>query len=238
MAAGAAQAGMTAPRPARGEGLRAASASASREKAFAAARRHSVRVRRLRGAILVGAVGGVAALVAIAIFDPFGPKTASLSFAALNIEGAKIAMDKPRLSGFRSDGHAYALTAAKALQDAKRPTIVELQSVDGEIAMAGDESLRMTADAGVYDSVRERMELTRNVRIANARYDVRMSSASVDFKTGLYHSDQPVEIRIGGDTRIVADRATAINSGEEMVFEGHVRTTIAPPAAQPKGSAP
>jgi lipopolysaccharide export system protein LptC len=195
---------------------------------FAAAERHSARVRLARGAILVGALGGVAMLAAIAIFDPFGPRTASFTFGALGVEGTKITMDKPRLTGFRNDGKPYSLTAEKAMQEAKHPESVELRGVEGEIGMTDNEPMRLRADAGVFDTVGERMDLTHNVRIGNARYDARLSSASVDFKTGLYRSDQPVEVKIGADTTILADKATAINSGEQLVFEGRVRTTIRP----------
>jgi lipopolysaccharide export system protein LptC len=135
-------------------------------------------------------------------------------------------MDKPKLTGFRNDGKPYSLTAEKAMQDAKRPETVELSGVEGEIGMADNEPMRLRADSGVFDTVGERMDLTHNVRIGNARYDARLSSARVDFKTGLYRSDQPVEVKIGADTRILADRAMAINSGEQLVFEGRVRTTI------------
>jgi len=205
-----------------------ASPPANRERAFAAALRHSARVRVLCRAILLGAAGGVAILAAIAIFDPFGPKTASFTFGSLGVEGAKIVMDKPKLTGFRGDGRPYALNAQKAVQDAKRPEIIELSGVDGEIGMADGEPMRLRADAGVYDTVGERMDLTRNVRIGNARYDVSLSSASVDFKTGLYRSNEPVEVRIGADTTILADKATAVNSGEQLIFEGRVRTSIRP----------
>ena len=201
---------------------------AGRTRLFAAAERHSNRVRLLRAAILVAALGGVAMLMGIAIFDPFGPKTATFTFGSLGVDGTKITMDKPRLTGFRSDGKPYSLTAQKAVQDAKRPEIVELSGVEGEIGMADDQPMRLRANSGVYDTVGERMNLTHNVRISNARYDVRLSSANVEFKTGLYRSDEPVEVRIGEDTTILADKATAINSGEQLIFEGRMRTKIRP----------
>ena len=50
-------------------------------------------------------------------------------------------MERPKLAGFRNDGQPY-LTAERALQESKQPTIVELQKVDGEIGMAGGEGQR------------------------------------------------------------------------------------------------
>jgi lipopolysaccharide export system protein LptC len=199
-----------------------------RERAFLTARRRSARVRFLRKAILIGATGTVAAMVAIAIFNPFSTKFGSLSFSALSVDGTKIAMARPRLAGFRADGQPYSLTAERALQDIKRPTIVELEKVNGEIGMAGGEATRISADAGVYDSVSQNMQLSKNIRIGNDRFEVRLKTADIDFKSGVYQSDEPVEVHVGEGTTIFGDRASAKNNGAELVFEGHVRTRIVP----------
>ena len=214
-----------------------------REQLFAAARRRSSRVRFLRKSILAGVIGSVAAMVAIAVFDPFGPKVRSLSFSSVSVEGTKVAMAKPRLAGFRADGQPYVLTAERALQDVKHPTVAELQNIVGDLGMAGGDATRLTADAGVYDTVAERMKLTGNVKIDSSRFEVRLRSVDIDFKTGLYHSDEPVELHLGEDTTVLADRATAQNNGRELVFEGRVRTTVtpkedAPVGAQTKGANP
>ena len=132
-----------------------------------------------------------------------------MGFATLSVDGTKIVMDRPKLAGFRSDGQPYLLTAERALQDIKHPTIVELQKVDGEIGMAGGEATHLTADAGVYDSVSERMELSKNVRIKNGRFTVLLRSAKFDFKSGVYGSDDPVEVQAGDGTTVFADRAAA-----------------------------
>jgi lipopolysaccharide export system protein LptC len=203
-----------------------------REHAFAKAKRHSTRVRLLRLAILIGGLGTVAAMLVAAFFNPFATKLGALNFAALSLEGTKIVMDRPKLAGFRSDGQPYLLTAERALQDVKHPTIVELQSVDGEIGMAGGEATHLSADAGVYDTVGEHMELSKNVRIKNGRFIVLLRSAKFDFKSGVYGSDDPVEVRAGDGTTIFADRAATLNHGQELTFQGHVRTNIVPQVGQ------
>jgi lipopolysaccharide export system protein LptC len=207
-----------------------------REQAFAKARRRSAWVRFLRVAISIGGPGAVAAMVGIAVFNPFSTRLGSLGFSALSVEGTKVIMDRPKLAGFRNDGHPYLLTAERALQDIKQPTLVELQKVDGEIGMAAGEATHLTADAGVYDSAGEHMELSKNVRIKNGRFDVSLQSANFDFKSGTYGSDEPVEVHVGDGTTIFADRAAARNNGQELTFEGHVKTRIVsqadiPPAA-------
>ena len=98
-----------------------------REQAFAKAKRRSGRVKLLRRAILIGGLGAVAAMLVIAFFNPFATKLGSLGFTALSVEGTKIVMDRPKLAGFRSDGQAYLLTAERALQDIKQPTMAQLR---------------------------------------------------------------------------------------------------------------
>jgi lipopolysaccharide export system protein LptC len=203
-----------------------------REQAFAKAKRRSARVRLFRLVILIGGLGAVAAGLAIAFFNPFATKLGSLSFGTLSVEGTKIVMDRPKLAGFRSDGQPYVLTAERALQDVKQPTMVQLRKVDGEMGMAGGEATHLSADAGIYDSVAEHMELSGNVRIKNTRFTVLLRSARFDFKSGVYGSDDTVEIRAGDGTTIFADRAVAVNHGQELTFEGHVRTRIVPQTNQ------
>ena len=207
-----------------------------REHAFAKAKRHSGRVRLLRLAILIGGLGAVAATLVVAFFNPFATKLGSLSFDALSVEGTKIVMDRPKLAGFRSDGQAYLLTAERALQDIKQPTIVQLRKVGGEIGTAGGEATHLSADAGVYDNLAERMELSGNVRIKNGRFTVLLRSAKFDFKSGVYGSDEPVEVRGDDGTTMFADRASALNHGQELTFEGHVRTNIVPQTDQEPAS--
>ena len=204
-----------------------------REQAFAEASRRSARVRLLRKAILTGVLGTVAAMIGIAIFNPFSAKFGSLSFSALSVDGTKITMARPKLAGYRGDGQPYSVAAERALQDIKHPTVVELQKLTGDIGMSGGETTHISADSGVYDSVAEEMRLSDNIRIGNARFEVRLRTADIDFKTGLYRSDEPVEVHVGEDTTILGDRAAARSNGQEMTFEGHVRTRIIPRADAP-----
>jgi lipopolysaccharide export system protein LptC len=207
-----------------------------REHAFAKAKRRSGRVRLLRLAILIGGLGTIAATLVVAFFNPFATKLGALRFNTLSVEGTKIVMDRPKLAGFRSDGQAYLLTAERALQDIKQPTIAQLRKVEGEIGTAGGEATHLSADAGVYDNLAEHMELSGNVRIKNGRFIVLLRSARFDFKSGAYGSDERVEVQGGDGTTIFADRGSALNHGQELTFEGHVRTNIVPQASQEPAS--
>jgi hypothetical protein len=76
------------------------------------------------------------------------------------------------------------------------------------------------------------MELSKNVIIKNGRFTVLLRTARFDFKSGVYGSNDPVEIRASDGTTIFADRAAARNHGQELTFEGHVRTNIVPQNGQ------
>jgi lipopolysaccharide export system protein LptC len=203
-----------------------------REQAFAKARRRSALVRRLRSAILIGGFGTVAVMFVFAFFSPFSTKLGSLVFSTLSVDGTKIVMDRPKLAGFRNDGQAYSLTAKRALQDIKHPAIIELETVQAEIGATNGEPTHVTADSGVYDSVGENMELSDNVRITNGGTNVLLRSAKFDFKSGAYRSDEPIEVHVSDGTTIVADRAFGANHGQELTFDGHVKTRIVPQAGQ------
>ena len=77
---------------------------------------------------LIGGLVAVAAIFVVGFFNPFATKLGSLGFANLSVDGTKIVMDRPKLAGFRSDKQPYLLTAERALQDIKHPTVVELRS--------------------------------------------------------------------------------------------------------------
>jgi len=185
-------------------------------------------VRQLRVAIPLGLTLIAATLTVVALFDPFRVKGVELSIGEFAVDGAQIAMDRPKLTGFRRDGRAYVVNAAKAIQDLRKPTLVEL---------------RVTADIGFYDSAREALNLTQNVRLRSPSYVVSLKNAKIDFKTGLYDTEDPVTVRTSNGATIAADSAIARDGGQELTFSGHVRSEFppeseSPPGAEAKGSTP
>jgi len=213
-------------------------------RAFAAAQRHSRLVRFVRVAAPIGVVVGAAALIVGALFHPFHAKTAKLSIGEISVDGAKITMGRPKLTGFRRDGRAYVVNAAKAIQDVTRPTLVELRGVDGDLGMGDDGLLHIAAAVGFYDTASQSLDLSQDVRIHNSSYDVNLSSATIDFKAGVYRSSEPVTLVTTGGATISADSASARDNGDELTFSGHVRSTFSSAAradgapAEMKGTNP
>src|SRR4051812_21640992 len=76
----------------------------ARARAFAAARRHSRLVRALRRTLEIGIFLGIVAVVVMAALRNFGGVLRGVGFEGVGIEGGRITMDKPRLSGSRPNG--------------------------------------------------------------------------------------------------------------------------------------
>ncbi len=213
-------------------------------RAFAAARRHSRLVRALRAALLLGAVGAVVTLTAMGLYRTFGSPLGRLSVGGVSIDGTKIVMDRPRLTGARPDGGGYVITAVKAIQDVTHPTQVELVDIDGNIDTADRDPLHLTAASGHYDTEREGLDLSGAVHLHNNQYTVELHSAHIDFKTSAYKTQEPVTVVINTGSSIVADTASALDGGKEIAFEGHVKSVIrsndaeSPPAQVVKGAEP
>jgi lipopolysaccharide export system protein LptC len=206
---------------------------ARRQRAFVAAARHSRLVRILRFATPTAALLAIAAMILFAVFNPFRRQVGDLSVGELSVDGTKIVMNHPRLTGVRRDGRSYVVNADKAIQDVLHPTTVELKGIDGDVAMADDGRLKMTAASGVYDSTLQSLKLTKDVHLHSPNYDVTLMSADIDFKAGNYRSDQPVTIVTDSGATIHADSAEARDNGGELTFTGHVHSTFAGDAGAP-----
>jgi lipopolysaccharide export system protein LptC len=200
-----------------------------RAKAFAAAARHSARVRFLRVALMGGTIATVAMLICIALFDPFGRLAGGVSIGGIGVDGTKVTMAHPRLSGFRKDGRPYLVNAKTAVQDTLHPSFVELQGIDANIVLAEGGLAHITATTGLYDSSKEHMDVSQDVRVKSPQYNVQLKSASIDFNSGHYVSKDPVTIVTANGTVLVGDSIVVVDNGKELTLEGHVRTTI--PAA-------
>ena len=87
------------------------------------------------------------------------------------------------------------------------------------------------ADSGLYDSSKEHMDVSDDVRVKSPQYSIVLKSASVDFNSGHYVSNEPVTIVTNSGTTLVGDTITVLDNGKELTVEGHVRTMIPPDSA-------
>lgn len=242
---------MAESRPSRGQGLwgRWAGAGAAlalpahlrADPAFVAAARHSRRVAWLRRYLPLLCAGAIGFLVLRALGSHFlsaGP----VDSAALRIEGRKVVMEKPRLSGFKRDGGSYEMTATEALQDLKAPNMVEMKTMEARIQSGAEGWSRLTGDRGYYDSKAERLDLKGNVRIrTDSGIEAVLTDAQVDFRPGTVATDNRSEVTTR-QGNVESEKLRVLDGGKRLVFEGGVRSVFHNPEAasaeQPAGKAP
>ncbi len=213
-----------------GAALPAFANAGSRDVAFARARRHSLTVRILRYGIISASVAIVFGLLLTTLYDPFGRRAPGLSVGKIEFDGARIAMDRPVLSGYGRDGKPYILHALRAVQDRANPGKVELEGIDADMVSSDNSKLHMVAQNGLYESQIEHMSVSGEVRLNSDAYDIKLKTATLDFKSGIYNSDDPVVITIRGGTDVSADSIIAADNGKTLTLVGRVRSRMAPEA--------
>jgi lipopolysaccharide export system protein LptC len=195
-----------------------ARAPTQNERLYRRARRHSRRVRLLR-TCLVGAV--VVALAGLVV-DNYLPSVAVLRLPAeianVLIQGPVIKMQKPRLTGYTSDGRAYQLSAEAAAQDVTKPDFVQLEHIRAKLDMADKSTVDMWADDGVYDMKGDTLTLNNNIRLVSSTgYEARLSRAVVDVRKGNVVSDAPVWVKLL-DGSLDAKRLEIADKGDVVRF--------------------
>ncbi|MDB5643799.1 MAG: hypothetical protein JWN07_3116 [Hyphomicrobiales bacterium] len=200
-------------------------AAAERSRAFRAAGRHSSRVVFLRRTIILSAVAAVGALVWVGVYNPFSAVIPDVAIKGANLDGTRVTMEQPRLAGYRKDGRPYEVNANSGVQDIRRPNLIELNNLDAKIGMADQSTLHVVSAAGTYDSLREFMDFTKPVRIKSSTYDIDMKSAKMDFKAGTVATEQDVKVVLSTG-EILAESMNILDNGQNIVFEGRVRSTF------------
>lgn len=206
-----------------GGGLRFG-ASEKAESLFHAARRHSVRVRVLKTALPVAAV----ALAAVFSWYTFLATPAAPLKVEVNTggESGKLVMTSPHLNGYTKDNRPYAMTAAKATQDAKNSGAIALEGISAELPVGENGSARVEATSGVYDNANGRLQLDKDFTVTtDDGLRAVLRSADVNLKSGQITTDKPVDIR-NGSTHILADSMQVKESGKLLIFENKVHVVI------------
>ena len=195
-----------------------------RSRAYANARRHSSRVRFLKFLLPAGALLAGGVVFAATYFRPFGD-VGNLSLGTVSLSGTKIAMENPRLTGYRKDNRPYEVTAKAAFQDVRKPGLIELKDVSAKLATeASGSHANLVSASALFDSAKEQIELSQEVRLTTSRgEEVLLRSASVDIKGASLVSREPVRITTANGT-IQAEGVQVSEGGRTISFQGRVRT--------------
>lgn len=211
-----------------------ARAPGSSERLYRRALRHSRRVRLLR-VCLVGAV--VVVLVGLVVdnyLPSVGPLRLPGEIANVLIQGTKITMQKPRLTGYTGDGRAYQLSAEAAAQDVTKPDFVQLDRIRANMAMADKSTVDLWADNGIYDMKGDMLTLDNNIRLVSSTgYEARLSRAVIDVRKGNVVSDAPVWVKLL-EGSLDAKRLEITDKGDVVRFSD---VTMVLQSAKPDGKA-
>lgn len=198
--------------------------------------RHSSRVRFLRRVlpVLALAILGIAGF--IAWLDPFRiVRDFPLDVMKLSIQGNKLVMDAPKLSGFTKDGRNYNITATAAAQDLTKTNVIELDGIKANFALTNNGLTELTAVKGVYDAKGDIVRLTEGIVIrSTAGYEGRLKDALIEVKRGYVITETPVDIIFNNGT-IRADRMQIFENGAHALFEGNVTMMMKLPPPQNAG---
>ncbi len=225
--------------PAKGTSGLDLSAGASRH-AVRRARWHSIFVRYLRHFIIAGAVLVVLIVGFLILFNPFRQLQKNLTSGAVGLNGTIVTLATPKMQGIRQNGQPFELTGASGTQDILNPSIIKLVGVDAKVGLDDRTTARITAAHGVYDSTRDYVWLSQNVRIKNddAGYDMFTEKVEMDFISGKMITDTPIKLLLSGGSVVNAARMSISDDGHKISFSGHVSSVVDPGDANTGAAAP
>jgi lipopolysaccharide export system protein LptC len=191
------------------------------EAEFAAANRHSRRVRMLKFGLPLCALFGIGFFAAATLLtDPTLPAPSVQSVA---MSDGRIVMAKPKLEGFDADKRPYTMTAERAIQQSASSSVIDLEKIAAELPFGKELTAKLTADSGVFDNASNKLDLKDNIRLLTSDgMQAALSKASINLSTNEMTSGAPVDIVRDG-THITADRMRIEEGGKIIVFESHVR---------------
>jgi lipopolysaccharide export system protein LptC len=193
---------------------------------FKEAHRHTARVRWFRRIAITGSLLAVVLISAAVLINPLRHLPVDISIGKVGVDGTKITVDSPKISGIQKNGHPFEIKARTGLQDIAVPNIIELLGVDSKIGAADASTTWVRAALGVYDNLHDKMTLEGDIQIKNSSgYDIRLKTARIDFKTGGLVSDGPVKVNLSGGT-VAAQQLDVSDNGHKVSFGGDVNSII------------
>jgi len=203
---------------------------------FEEAHRHSSRVRLLRRAAIGGSVLAITLILAAVLVNPLRHIPVDISIGRVGLDGTKITVDFPKITGVQNNGRPFEIKARSGIQDVTVPNIIELLDIESSLGTAESSTSWVSAAHGVYDSSNDRLALDGDVRIKSSTgYDICLRTARIDFKSGSLVSEEPVKVVLEGGA-IEAKALDVSDNGHKVSFGGDVSSTIDAGEAEPSGA--
>ncbi len=199
---------------------------ATRADAIPQARRHSLRVSRMRRWI-IWICGGISAVIVAGLaFQTLRFLPADLRFARIAMQGTRITIESPKLVGYRKDGRPYELRAQVGVQDMAKPDIFELEQLDVRMESENDAVVMLSSAKGLYDAKNDHADLWGGARIYDDKhYNMRLESAAMDFRANVMTSDRPVVLTLD-DAEVSANSVEFSQNERRATFVGAVHSVF------------
>ena len=189
------------------------------------ARRYSVFVKFMKGALPMAALA-LAVVVLVYVLQPRDAGRMALTFERMGRVEGDLTMVKPRLSGTDDDGLPFLLTAASAVQEGRGSDRVRLEGVVADISLKDGGALHVTATKGLVDTKTHLLDVSGGIHVTSQDgYDARTESAKADLKAGTLHGESRIEAE-GKFGRITAERFALNRETRQLRFSGNVQMLI------------
>lgn len=169
----------------------------------------------LIGLILVGLAGSVAY------------NTLSTQRTQTGSASDPIRLVNPRFVGRDARGRPYVLTSVNATRDPNDYSRVYLDKPVLVLDQDGPDPLHITAGAGIYHEKTGKLEVTKGVRLSDARGAFDTAQSVFDTKTEDLSGSAPIQ-GLGSLGEIQAKSYAVYDKGARMVFTGNVHSRLQP----------
>jgi lipopolysaccharide export system protein LptC len=190
------------------------------------ARRYSVFVRIMKGALPLTALG-LAILVLVYVLQP-PPARIQMSFQRLSSLADDLAMDNPRLSGTDNDGQPFVISARRAAPENRSSDRIRMQDIIADLSSKDGTGIHVTAGSGVIDTKTRILQMTGGIHITTQNgYDAKAPSAVADLRAGTLHGDSGISAD-GSFGRITSAKFAMNRTSKQLHFWGNVKMLLNP----------
>lgn len=196
-----------------------------RETGWKRAQRHSRLVRSLR--FVLPLTGGVIAAALLVSFESIPSPIGDIELGTIGIEGDRVTMDAPKLSGYGDTGMSYAVSAAKAQQSLSTPNVVHLEEIEGRLDEE-DGWTSLSAERGLLDTEAETLRLDQEIELTTQDGKrAKLKSANIDFSKKTVTTEDAVEMEMDVG-RVQANSMSVSEGGKRILLRGNVSVDLRP----------
>ncbi len=197
------------------------------------AMRYTKFVTRMKRVTALSAVAVLCAVLGF-FFVARAPRHLPLSFEMLGTLKNDLAMTSPRLSGVDANGNPFVITAKVAVQDARNPKQVTLQTIEADLTMPKG-WFNARATHGHVDMNANWLTLDSGLDVfTDTGYSLHTERAEVDLKRDIVNGDREVTGQ-GPLGAMRADRFHYDHVAGRLTLDGHVKTVLDPKSFPRKG---